>query len=34
MNVTISGNTFGSRNDIDHMIDELGRRLKMRKALA
>jgi hypothetical protein len=30
--ITISGNTFGSRTDIDYLIDEMDRRLRLQGA--
>jgi len=30
--ITISGNTFGSRDDIDYLMDEIDRRLRLKGA--
>jgi len=30
--ITISGNTFGSRDDIDYLMDEMDRRLRLQGA--
>ena len=33
LNISISGNTFGSRSDVDYLLNELERRLGLRGAL-